>query len=60
MISGIPFQFNISEDVGGFSGLTLADINSSIYLSAGGGAVSDSLGVAYQILKILIQVIILS
>ena len=52
LISGIPFQFGISEDVGGYSGLTLSEINSSIYLSVGGLSVSDSLGVAYQILTI--------
>ena len=41
LISGIPFQFSISEDVGGYPGLTLSEINSSIYLSVGGLSVSD-------------------
>ena len=40
MISGIPFTFTLSEDY-----------NGTTYLSAG-GAISDSLGEAYSILKI--------
>ena len=42
MISGIPFQFTLSED---------EDYNGTTYLSAG-GAISDSLGIAYSILNI--------